>query len=277
MNFFKKHRQLLSVLGLVSVAALFAAGCSNSSSNRSSLTKSTLQSIKKKGTVTIGMVSGNVPYEYQTVKNGKTVVEGSDVQLVKKIAKKLGVKYTLKTMDLDGLLPAAQANKVDMLVTTLAPTPERKKAVKFSDIYYKSTNALVVRKEDASKYKKSVAFKKATIAVVNNSTQDAMLKKVFPNAKLKLLSKVADLALAVKNNKADAFCVDVPNATMLLRQNKTLTMTSWRHEDTTLGAAVAFPKNTTSDLVKVVNQVIKENKTNYAQWVNYYAKNSDVN
>ncbi|GAW98946.1 transporter substrate-binding domain-containing protein [Secundilactobacillus mixtipabuli] len=261
-NFIKK---LLYIVTLVGALLLVLSGCGNSNN-------SSLQGIKKKGTLTVGMISSNPPYEFQTSKNGKTVMSGSDVRLVKKVAKSLGVKYKIKTMDLDGMLPAMQAHKVDMLITSMSPTPERKQGAKFSDVYYKSTNTLVVRKSDAHKYQDTNNFKDASIAVVNNSTQEPMIKKAFPNAPMKKLGKVTDLALAVNNGKADAFSIDIPTATILLKQNPNLTITSWRHHDSSAGAAVALPKNADKDLIKAINKVIAQNKTDYAKWVLEYAK-----
>lgn len=263
-----KHSFLHKFVYIVTLAGallLVLSGCGKSNA-------SSVQNIKKKGTLTVGMISSNPPYEFQTTKNGKTVMSGSDVRLVKKVAKSLGVKYKIKTMDLDGLLPAMQAHKVDMLITSMSPTPERKQGAKFSDVYYKSTNTLVVRKSDASKYQNANNFKNASIAVINNSTQEPMIQKAFPQATMKKLGKVTDLALAVNNGKADAFSIDIPTATILLKQNPNLTMTSWRHHDASVGAAIALPKDTNKDLVKAINKVIAQNKTDYAKWVLEYAK-----
>lgn len=259
----KRFKQLFYIISLVGALLLVLSGCGKSSAS--------VQKIKKEGTLTVGMISSNPPYEYQTTKNGKTVMAGSDVQLVKKVAKSLGVKYKIKTMDLDGMLPALQAHKVDALITSMSPTPERKKGAKFTNVYYKSTNTLVARKSDAKKYQNTNVFKNSTIAVVNNSTQQPMIQKAFPNATLKNLSKITDLALAVNNGKADAFSIDIPTATILLKQNPNLTMTSWRHHDSSAGAAVALPKDADPSLVKAINKVIAKNKTQYAKWVLEYA------
>ncbi|OYS47036.1 amino acid ABC transporter substrate-binding protein [Limosilactobacillus reuteri] len=264
MKKLKAHR-LFYVLTLLGTLLLLLTGCGKSN-------KSSLQQIKERGTLRVGMISANPPYESQVQKNGKTQMQGADVLLVKKIAKNLGVKYELKTMDLDGLLPALQAKKVDMLVTSMAPTPERQKAAKFTDTYYKSTNVLVVPKANLAQYKNANNFKHATIAVVNNSSQQPMIHKVFPKATTKDLSKVTDLALAANNGKADAFCIDKPTATILLKKNPELTMTSWRHNDGSKGGAIALPKGTSDDLVNRLNEVIHQNKAQYSKWVDQYAQ-----
>lgn len=257
---FKKGKIFIGVVvALLAIISLSACGKSaNDSVGR----------IQKKGTLVVGIVSSNPPYEFHTSTNGRDKFRGSDIKLVKAIAKKLGVKYQFKQMDVDGLLPALQAKKVDMLVTSLSPTPERKKAADFSNVYYKSTAAITVRKTDFKKFNGNTkALSRATIAVVNTSTQKAMLQKMYPHATLKTFSKVTDLALAVANNKADAFCIDVPTTKLLLRQNPSLKQTNFSHDDGSVGAAVAMPKGTSKNLIKKVDQVIKANKQQYSKWV----------
>ncbi|KRL85924.1 polar amino acid ABC transporter amino acid-binding protein [Lacticaseibacillus pantheris DSM 15945 = JCM 12539 = NBRC 106106] len=261
---FKKGKIFIGIaVALLATISLSACGKSANASSDGDVGR-----IQKKGTLVVGIISSNPPYEFHTSINGKDKFRGSDVKLVKAISKKLGVKYQLKQMDVDGLLPALQAKKVDMLVTSLSPTPERKKAAEFSNVYYKSTAAITVRKTDFKKFNGNTkALSRATIAVVNSSTQEAMLQKMYPNATLKKFSKVTDLALAVANNKADAFCIDVPTTKLLLRQNPSLKQTNFNHDDGSVGAAVAMPKGTSENLIKKVNQVIKANKQQYSKWV----------
>ncbi|MHA8109958.1 transporter substrate-binding domain-containing protein [Lactobacillaceae bacterium Melli_B4] len=237
-------------------------GCSSKSN------KSTLQTIKSRGTLNVGMLTSNPPYEFHATKNGKDTLKGSDILLIQKLAKAMHVKYKITSFDINGLLPALQANKVDMLVTSLSPTPEREKAATFSKVYYKSENTLVVKKSEAAKYNKDPKlFNKATIAVVNTSPQQPMVQKLFPKATIKTLSNVPDLALAVNNNKADAFSIDLPTTALLLKQNSRLAATNFKHTDSSAGAAIAMPKNASKDLVKLVNKTIDQNKSQYAKWV----------
>ncbi|WP_439645114.1 transporter substrate-binding domain-containing protein [Lacticaseibacillus pantheris] len=143
----KKGKIFIGIaVALLATISLSACGKSANASSDGDVGR-----IQKKGTLVVGIISSNPPYEFHTSINGKDKFRGSDVKLVKAISKKLGVKYQLKQMDVDGLLPALQAKKVDMLVTSLSPTPERKKAAEFSNVYYKSTAAITVRKTDFKK------------------------------------------------------------------------------------------------------------------------------
>ena len=224
---FKKGKIFIGIaVALLATISLSACGKSANASSDGDVGR-----IQKKGTLVVGIISSNPPYEFHTSTNGKDKFRGSDVKLVKAISKKLGVKYQIKQMDVDGLLPALQAKKVDMLVTSLSPTPERKKAAEFSNVYYKSTAAITVRKTDFKKFNGNTkALSRATIAVVNSSTQEAILQKMYPYATLKKFSKVTDLVLAVANNKEDAFCIYDPITTLLLRQIHSFKHINFNHD-----------------------------------------------
>ncbi|MFT8459773.1 MAG: transporter substrate-binding domain-containing protein [Liquorilactobacillus ghanensis] len=259
----KSKKPFLIVMLVIICIGFFASlsACSKKSTSK----ETSLEKIKKKGVLTVGLSAATAPYEFH---NSDNKIVGADVLLVKKIAKEIGVKYKIEDIDFDGLLPALESKKVDMIVSAMSPTPERKKSADFSKVYYKSTNVFVTRKEDVAKYNNNYKLlNQSTIAVLNSSTQQQVVEKDFSNAHLKLLSKSTDLALAVSNKKADALLVDIPTAALLEKNNKTLANTKVKRSDNTAGAAVAMPKNTSKDLKNAVNTTIAKYKTDYAKWV----------
>nr|WP_239529411.1 transporter substrate-binding domain-containing protein [Sporolactobacillus spathodeae] len=229
--------------------------------------QTSLEKIKSKGTLVVGLSAATPPYEFHYSNNGKNELKGADLELVKRIAKQIGVKYQIKDMDFDGLLPALQSGKIDMIVSAMSPTPEREKAADFSKVYYKSTNVFVVRKNELSKYEKPSALKNATVATINSSTQQAVTEKYFPKAHLKLFGKSNDLALAVANEKADAMLVDVPTAALLIKANPSLAQTKLQYNDDTAGAAIAMPNQSSKDLKNTVNSAITKYKGQYDKWI----------
>ncbi|MGJ8540812.1 transporter substrate-binding domain-containing protein [Heyndrickxia coagulans] len=266
----KKLFKTIFSLSLMFMLALSLAGCGSKSG--SAKEQSSLKKIQSKGTLVVGLMAATPPYEFHSSADGKNEIKGADIELIRRIAKKMGVKYEIKDMDFDGLLPALQSGKVDMLVSAMSPTPEREKSADFSKVYYKSTNVFIVKKSELSKYKKASALKNATVAVINSSTQQQVMRKYFPKARLKLFGKTTDLALAVANNKVDAILVDVPTAVLLTKANPSIVQTKLKYNDDSAGAAIALPKDSTSDLKKLVNSVITENKSNYEDWILQQAK-----
>ena len=151
-----KHLKQLFMLfilfcSLVLPSTALAATSSSSSSAVSSSTNSnqaarddSLQKIKQKGTLVVGMSADSPPYEFTTKKNGKTEYVGFEVDLAKKFAKDLGVKLVIKNMDFDSLLVALETGKIDVIISGMNVTNERKKSVDFSNTYYSGNSYFLI-------------------------------------------------------------------------------------------------------------------------------------
>lgn len=85
-------------------------------------------------TLVVATDTAFVPFEF---KQGDKYV-GFDVDLWAAIAKELKLDYTLKPMDFSGIIPALQTKNIDLALAGITITDERKKAIDFSDGYYKS-------------------------------------------------------------------------------------------------------------------------------------------
>lgn len=69
---------------------------------------------------------------------------GFDVDLADAVAKKMGYKMEFKSMGFDALIPGLQSNDIDMIAAGINATPERAKAVIFSEPYFKEGGFIVV-------------------------------------------------------------------------------------------------------------------------------------
>lgn len=77
---------------------------------------------KEKGNVLyVGTNAEFQPFEY--LENGKIV--GFDVELMEAIAKELGKEVEWKNISFDGLLPALQSKKLDVIIAGMSATEER--------------------------------------------------------------------------------------------------------------------------------------------------------
>lgn len=110
---------LLFITSIITVVTLTA--CSSSS------TKNKLQEVKEKNKIVLGVSPDYPPYEFLTTENGNKKVVGADIYLAEQVAKKLGVQVEIQQMAFDSLIAALNANKVDMVISGVNPTEERKK------------------------------------------------------------------------------------------------------------------------------------------------------
>lgn len=96
------------------------------------------------GTLRLGTNSATEPFAFV---DGTGKVVGYDVELATRIAQKLGMNLEVVDMEFSALIPALQAEKVDVIGSCITVTPERAKMVNFSDSYYAGGISTIVRDE----------------------------------------------------------------------------------------------------------------------------------
>lgn len=251
----------LLALGLVAVLAAGLVGCGNKSSDNSGGNQTALEQIKKNKKLVVATSPDYPPFEFMVSEGGKSKIVGADIDLAQKIADKLGVELDIKAMDFDALLPALQAGKVDMVITGMTPNEKRKKAVDFSDIYFKGENAVIVNAKDAGKFASEDQLKKAKLGVQKGSTQETYVKDNLKVTNYKALVAVPDLIADMKNGNIDAVVLNSKvagiNVTKYdgIKVVENLKLTSGGDEE---AMAVAIKKGDNADLIKLTNEVIKE-------------------
>lgn len=256
----KKGLKKLAALGLVAVMALgmVACGKKDAGANSSQTALAKIQANKK---LVLGTSPDYPPFEFLVSEGGKGNVVGADIELAKKLAEKMGVELEIKTIDFDALIPALQSGKVDVVITGMSPTEERKKNIDFSDIYFQGKNGVIVKKGDAGKYKTEDDLKKAKLGVQKGSTQETYIKDALKVTGYKGLTAVPDLVMDLKNGNVDAIVLNDKvagiNATKYdgVEIVKDIKMTSAGEEE---AMAIAVKKGDNKDLIELMNKVIKD-------------------
>jgi polar amino acid transport system substrate-binding protein len=106
----------------------------------------TLDDIKKKGEMVVGMEAAYVPYEF--FKDGQIV--GYDCDIARKVADKIGVKATFIDTDWAGIIPALYAHKFDVIMSAMTITKERAEKVSFAMPYGDASVMIFLRANDTS-------------------------------------------------------------------------------------------------------------------------------
>lgn len=244
-----------SLLIVVLVLSLVACGNSNESKEGSGDGPS-LSKIKKQGEIVLGTSADYPPYEWLSKdKDGNTQVVGFDIALGQAIADKLGVKLKVQDMAFNGIIPSLKAGDVDIAIAGLAANEERKEAIDFSETYHGGSQGVLIRKEDAEKYKSKDDFKGAKVAAQLGSLQENLATEL-KGAEYEGMTNSNNIVLELKNKAIDAMIVAGSTGTQFAQLNDDLLYqdVGFEEEDS---MAVGVAKGN-EDLIKIINEVIKD-------------------
>jgi ABC-type amino acid transport substrate-binding protein len=157
------------------------------------------------GTLTVGMTLQFAPEMY--LKNGKPA--GYDVDMVTALAKAMGVKLKIVNLGFNGLIPGLVAKKFDLVSVGLSATPERKKAIDFSRAYVPYALVLAVPANDTTPATYPAWNNSSkTITSLAGSTDETLVKTVFPKAKSAPFSTDDAALLQVATGRANAAVIE---------------------------------------------------------------------
>jgi polar amino acid transport system substrate-binding protein len=257
----------LRALALLPALAIAVAGCGDSSNTGSQPTTGggpTVQLVKA-GKLTNCTGLPYKPFEFE---DGGQVV-GFDISLMDLVAKKLGVTQEVIDTPFDGIQSGADFNsgKCDLSSAGMTITDKRKQNIDFSDPYFDATQALVVKKGSGIKDLSNLKGKK--LGVQNTTTGQDYAAKNAAGAEQVVFEDLGLLLTAVETGQVDAGIND--NGVLY----------DWVKEKTNFEVSKEFDtgeqygigmKKGNADLLKVVNDVIKDAKasgeyaTIYEKW-----------
>ncbi|RFB80042.1 transporter substrate-binding domain-containing protein [Methylovirgula sp. 4M-Z18] len=140
-------------------------------------------SAKEWKTVRIGMDASYAPFE-SVDSNGQIV--GFEVDYFKALCDKIKVTCTFQNQDWDGIIPSLDANKFDVIASSMNITEERKQKVNFSDFYYSTGNVIIGQASDKAADIKPETLKGKTIGTQTSTIQAKYIEKLYPGMDTKL-------------------------------------------------------------------------------------------
>ncbi|MGH8433748.1 MAG: transporter substrate-binding domain-containing protein [Pseudomonas sp.] len=163
----------------------------------------------KSGTLRVGMDPTYMPFE-MTNKRGEII--GFEVDLLKDMAKAMGVKLELVSTAYDGIIPALLTGKFDMIGSGMTLTQERNLRLNFSEPFIVVGQTLLIRKELEGKVKsyKDLNDPQYRITSKIGTTGEMVAKKLISQAKYNGFDNEQEAVMDVVNGKADAFIYDAP-------------------------------------------------------------------
>ncbi|HDG3213822.1 TPA: ABC transporter permease subunit [Staphylococcus aureus] len=217
------------------------------------------EKIKERGELRVGLSADYAPMEFEHTVNGKTEYAGVDIDLAKKIAKDNNLKLKIVNMSFDSLLGALKTGKIDIIISGMTSTPERKKQVDFSDSYMMTKNIMLVKKDKVNDYKDIKDFNNKKVGAQKGTEQEKITQTEIENASITSLSRLPDVILALKSGKVEGVVVEKPVAEAYLKQNPKLGISNVKFNEEEKDTVIAVPKDSPK-LLSQINKTIKEVK-----------------
>lgn len=217
------------------------------------------EKIKERGELRVGLSADYAPMEFEHTVNGKTEYAGVDIDLAKKIAKDNNLKLKIVNMSFDSLLGALKTGKIDIIISGMTSTPERKKQVDFSDSYMMTKNIMLVKKDKVNDYKDIKDFNNKKVGAQKGTEQEKIAQTEIENASITSLSSLPDVILALKSGKVEGVVVEKPVAEAYLKQNPKLGISNVKFNEEEKDTVIAVPKDSPK-LLSQINKTIKEVK-----------------
>ncbi len=209
----KMKKSLWQVVLAVALGVLMAVvftGCSSAPEKKPAANApaapaadDSLAKIKAKGRLVVGVNADFAPFEFHAMIDGKDTVVGFDMDLAKEVAKDMGVQLELKELSFDALLTTLQSGQIDVIISGMSATEERRKTVDFSDVYYKGIQTLLTTKGNLSKFNSFSDLKDKKIGLQLSSLQDKLMTSLIPDGKYTKIESMNTLFLSLKSNQID--------------------------------------------------------------------------
>lgn len=233
----------LGLLSMFLILTIFISACGTNEGKNAGEEK------KPEKVYKVGVDTTYPPFEFKEGNDYK----GIDIELINAIAKDQDFKIKLSPMDFGGIIPAMQANQLDVAIAGMSISEERKKVVDFSTPYFDAGLTIVVKKDNTST-KTVKDLKGKTIAVKKGTTGAKYAQDNATKLGIKVVQFNDSPAMfqEVANGNADALIEDYPVISYAIAQKDLgLKIVGDRLNGDQYGIAVLKGQN--GDLLKKIN------------------------
>jgi polar amino acid transport system substrate-binding protein len=196
-----------AILAVVMILAVGFAGCTGNDAD----TGGEGTAVETQAYV-VGIDAEYPPYSYLD-KDGNAI--GFDVESMKWIAEQQGFEVTFQPTAWDGIIPALQAGKIDLIYSGMTITEERAEKVSFSIPYWKVNQSVAVHEEsgytmdDFNAGTLIIGAQRGTTGAIE--VEEILIETgLMPEENLKLYDNFPLVATDLNNKRIDAAVYDTP-------------------------------------------------------------------
>jgi polar amino acid transport system substrate-binding protein len=174
-----------------------------------SLAGTTMDRILERGELLVGTTANQPPL---TAKSKEGEIIGLDADLARLIALNMGVQVKFVTMPFAELLPALQAGKVDMILSSMSMIPGRNLKVAFIGPYFVSGKGILTKTKTIAALQEPAGLNNPSfrVAALSNSTSQKMVEENAPKAKLVTAKSYDEAMELLLGDKVDVMVADYP-------------------------------------------------------------------
>ena len=250
---------------------------------------STLEGIKKRGELWIGLEVGYMPFEMIDKRSGLRQKEvrhggfrrkgrqlslmGFDIDMGIEMAKELGVKPVFVDTFWPSIIPALNLGRFDVIFGGMSVTQARKTRIDFANPFMTvgQTILLNAKHKDTVKSYKDLNDAKFTIVSKPGTTGEEAVQGMIPRATYETVDTETEGAMRVLEGKADAFVYDFPFNAVFMALNPSNQLVFLSEPFTNEPIAWALRKND-PDFMKFLNDFLARMKADgsfdqiYQKW-----------
>ncbi len=250
----KNLKKIICAVLAVALVAVMFAGCGKDSKS------------SDEPELIMGTAAGFPPYEFVD-DNGKVV--GIDAEIAAAVAKKIGMKLTIKDMDFDSLLTAVQSGSIDVVFAGLTVNEERKQSVNFTQSYATGKQVVIVKENSPITSIDNLAGKK--IGVQSGTTGDIYCTDDYGQDCVNQYKEGSLAVAALLQEQIDCVVIDNEPAKNFVARNEGLKILETEYVSEDYAAAVSKENG---ELLKKIDNAITElkNEGKIEEILNKYIK-----
>lgn len=238
----------LFALLLLVLTAVVVAGCGGGGSSTSEESSAGGGGGEK---LTVG---SDIPYPpFEQGKPGNYT--GFDVELMEAIGEKIGREVEFQDTSFETIFRDVAQGKFDAVISAATITEEREKVVDFSNPYYLSEQAVLVK--EGSPIKSLEELEGKTVAVQQGTTGQELAKEKIGGAEIRPYPEGPDAVNALKAGTVEGVVIDAPVAANAVEKSGGIEIAEKVPTEEEYGIAVAQGNE---ELLEEINQGLEEVK-----------------
>jgi polar amino acid transport system substrate-binding protein len=199
-----------------------------------------LHRILESGELRVGMTGSQPPLN---MKNNKGELIGLDVELARELSNAMDLELVLVETPFADLLSDLEANKIDLVISSMTITPARNARVAFAGPYLISGSSLLTREDLVGTLTSLSSLNSAerTWAALKGSTGEKLIHEAFPLARFKPIEDQETAIAEISRGEIDGLIADLPSVSFQVARNADLGLATLPSPFTTEPLGIALP------------------------------------